>query len=773
LLGDRDESVKLAVIQAIVSIGGAAAVVPLLDRLSDEASEVRIAAARALGELGDRRAVLPLLGAVQDSAPEVRDAAASALGRLRDARAVRGLVGLLRDAQPEVRIAAARALGALGEQSAVVDLAPIALGVDVPGERARRSPLVRAAIVSIGRIGGDAAQSVLVRALRASQDDATANAAADALRATGDSAQSVIAALTEEPVPRAARDAVCTLLGDIGGDRAADALLNLSEVSQTTNFELGLRALGRTGSPRALRALLRAASAPAVASARQTALGSIQSAAVSAQRTEALRAIEAWVARTGTLESEALDPLLLLLREAMSAPRSVTISARAATGRNSGAASTDVAIILRLIGRSNNPRAPRALTAVLNSSDRTTRAIAAEALTRVGVEGIETLVVSLLTDSASAVRASAGEALGKFGNAAALNALLDLWSGDRPSDRAVAAVAMARIAARLRDPRVTPLLVASLSQARTELSIAIIDGLGSLASNDAAAASTLMALARANATMSLSAIEALSNALATANTTITRSIVETLQLLTREDQAEHTRSAAAWALGHATEHDTAMAALIPLLTSATNSVAANALAAMTLHVRAGGTLPSETQASLCASLSGQTWAPSRANALALIEAVGVRCDPALLGRMIVTSHTPAVRINAAAALARAARTNEHRVEADEMLTRCANNDRSVSVATRCRAERARMIAAAQAASAATNEGTETAVLDTLDVFVLTEDEDGPAIRNGYVLWLPNGLARVGVTGASGWIHERPTLRGEYTLQDPAQLAREQ
>lgn len=765
LFGDRDEAVKLAGIQAIAAIGGPSAVVPLLDRLSDDASEVRIAAARALGELGDRRAVLPLLGAIQDASPDVRDASATALGRLRDERAVRGLVTLLRDSQAEVRLAATRALGALGSETAVVDLAPIALGTDVPGDPAQRLEFVRGAIVSIGRINGTNARSVLVRALRGTRSDLIARAAGEALRNNiGDAASEVIGPLTEEPVPDVAREAVATLLGEIGGDQAADALLNLSDISRTPNAEIYLRALGRTGSSRALRALLRAATARESTQSRQTAFGSIQSAALASRRSQALRGIEAWVARNGQLESEALDPLLVILQEAIRASSTQhNVGARPSISPQSATNNSDVAIVLRLIGRSNNPRAPQNIAPMLASQDRGLRTVAAEALTRVGVHGIEAQAVSLLTDPTPAVRASVGDALAKFGDATVLTALIQLWNGDRPCDRAVAAVALGRIAARLQDRRVTTLLLQTLAQASGDLSTAVIDGLGSIATFDPAAVSALNTLARSDANGSLAAIEALGNALASANATTQTTIAQHLVEILRARPSEFTEAAAVWALGHAPPNSAGLEEIRTLLGSPTNSVAANALGAMTLRVRAGLTLPTELSATLCSVLTQRAAPAVRANTLALIEASHVHCEQPALGRILSSSRHAGVRQNAAAAMATTA-TAEERESAIDLLLRCVNNDRSVSVSALCQRQLQRL----RPASSVAGTRSETA-LDPLDVLVLSEDEDAAAVRSAYVLWLPNGLARVGLTGPTGWIRERPTLRGDYMVQDPSQL----
>ncbi|MBL8682947.1 MAG: HEAT repeat domain-containing protein [Myxococcales bacterium] len=757
LFNDRDSDVKLAAVQAVGVIGGQAAVVPLLDRLSDDDSDVRIAAARALGELGDARAVLSLLGVLQDPTAEVREAVCTALGRLRDERALRGIVALLRDSMPEVRLAAARAIGVIGAQAAVVDLAPIALGADYIGDISQRTELARAAVASVGRIGGPAAVDLLVRVFRTSTSQDVSRAATDALRSLGDRARAAIPALAAEPVPPSARDALAALLGELGNDDAADALLGLTDGSRPSSPDTYLRALGRTGSQRALYALLRTATERESATTRQTSFGAIAT-ATPARRSAALRAIEAWVQRRGSLEPGALDPLLVILREVQRAPTTGTVTARSTQAPS---VSADMLLVIKLIGSTRNPRAPAALAPLLANPDRTQRIAVAQAFTRVGIAGIERAVVGLLSDNTPPVRSAASDALARFGDRAALDALWAAWDGDRPIDRASAAIAIGRITERVRDGSRAQRFIAALDDARPPVAAAIVDALGGFAATGSQPA--LAALERVSSgrgPLANAATEALSNAAHSAEPSARGAIVRALTERLGAANAEQTRSAAAWGLGASSQPET-VALLLAATRDPSNAIATNALGAVARSIRGGFRATDAVRSAACDALARRTNPAVRANALSLLAAARQRCESDVARRALSDARSPWIRRAAAEALVNAATDDAARRVAHEALTRCATTDRTPWVAERCRALDGQP-------SALPERGPE-----PIDALVLGEDEDAPAVATAYVLFRPDGLARFGVTGSSGWLHERPSPAGEFAIYDPTQLASEQ
>jgi HEAT repeat protein len=160
-LGDRDASVRGAVLNALAQLGrdreaaGAAAVL-----VGDPVAEVRRRAVRAVGRLSDHPAPL-IATAINDESPPVRGEAARLAARLplgdvrrlladREievrrtvaANAGRGAEGVLahvlaRDGHPSVRLAAAERLGLLGGEPAESALLAAALDDAQPMVRAR------------------------------------------------------------------------------------------------------------------------------------------------------------------------------------------------------------------------------------------------------------------------------------------------------------------------------------------------------------------------------------------------------------------------------------------------------------------------------------------------------------------------------------------------------------------------------------------------------------------------------------------------------------
>jgi HEAT repeat protein len=121
-------AVRSSAALALVEIGDARAVDPLIEALKDEEVEVRRRAAWALGEIGDPRAIEPLIDALQDEFHPrlgwaVQGMAAWALGKIGDIRAVDPLIEALKDPHcrldPFVRHEAAVALGEIGDARAV------------------------------------------------------------------------------------------------------------------------------------------------------------------------------------------------------------------------------------------------------------------------------------------------------------------------------------------------------------------------------------------------------------------------------------------------------------------------------------------------------------------------------------------------------------------------------------------------------------------------------------------------------------------------------
>jgi HEAT repeat protein len=113
-LGNDDNRVCRAAVQALGESGDSRAVDPLINVLKDTPG-LRQVTAYALGNLGDLRALDALCGALRDPDSYVSKAAISSLMRLGDSRSVEPLIGALGHASPIVRKEAAEALAKFGE----------------------------------------------------------------------------------------------------------------------------------------------------------------------------------------------------------------------------------------------------------------------------------------------------------------------------------------------------------------------------------------------------------------------------------------------------------------------------------------------------------------------------------------------------------------------------------------------------------------------------------------------------------------------------------
>lgn len=354
-LSDADPAVRGAAAAALGrsgAVGSAEAVLSLLGHLDDAAAEVRREVALSLGELGDPRAVVPLIGKIQDARPSVREAVAQSLGQLADIRASSALVLSLHDSDDSVRVAALGSLGRLGDAGAVPSIVTLLRSSNGPVTSAaldalanlRTPAAVKALIDELGneravdtkldvvrglsRIGAPAVPA-LVDCLAAESDPerlagcalalgrthASAGAAAiqearrrGALRPGAalvalaelrapESLPTVLEYLTDADasVRRSARAAAAALLDPHHPDgRAVEPLeqaLSRARNERSEQREL-LELLGRTGSPRAVRALLPFATPSDELALRVTALTALGSAGDSGQVPALLSALD-------------------------------------------------------------------------------------------------------------------------------------------------------------------------------------------------------------------------------------------------------------------------------------------------------------------------------------------------------------------------------------------------------------------------------------------------------------------------------------------------
>lgn len=743
-LGDADVGVRLAAVNALASIGSRDATIPLLGRVTDAESTVRVAAAVALGQMGDPRAVLSLLGALQDPIPEVRQAAAVALGHLRDARSLRGLASLLHDTNGEVRVTATRAIASLGPviaQSAVPDLASLALREDRTSDPLSASAQSRAAVEALGRIGGEAACDALVQVFRSSDGDLALADAAVAELGRMPEARTRIAALTAQPFAMILIHPLLTLLGSIGGDEAAGALMTIlsSWAIAPDARERGIRELGRTGSQAALMHLLSlcglAHSVNAQRSTQSSRGGIISvSAGTLPPQNAALDGLLMWATAHGELDVNALDPLM----DALRAP--------------SPGGQTRMITLARLIGATRSPRAPGVLAGLLDSNDEALRSAAATALARAGVRGVGPRLVRALSDPSPTVRWQIAEALARHGDAETRDLLIARWNQSSPMDRSGALWALGRITARAPSAAASEILITVATQGAADQASLALDALSATAATDPAAQATIVSSLEVSS-LRMSALEALGNAASPQQAspweaTLRRHV---------GSSSVWERAGAVWAMGRSGAR--AQAELVGLLADPSVPVAANAAGGLAEMFAARQGEPTSAHDALCETLQTRTHPAVRSNAMLALAAGGLSCPDLPLRRWLLESRSQWVR----AAVATYARSlNGSGAEGFRAaLEQCADEDTNVWVAARCRAGTSTTPASAVA----------TSDRDRIDALV-TDEGGRPAPDVAYGLVLPSGVIRLGRSGPGGWVHQVGTTPGRFFLLEAGSLTAE-
>jgi HEAT repeat protein len=143
--------------KALVAIGDARAVGPLIQATKDQHSFVSSAATDALWEMGEP-AVEPLIQALKDKEGWVRRKAAFALGEIKDAKAVGPLIQALEDKDADVRRWAAWALETIGNARAAEPL--------IRALKDENRDVRRAAVQALSKIGDARAVEPLIQALQ-------------------------------------------------------------------------------------------------------------------------------------------------------------------------------------------------------------------------------------------------------------------------------------------------------------------------------------------------------------------------------------------------------------------------------------------------------------------------------------------------------------------------------------------------------------------------------------------------------------------------------
>lgn len=606
-LSDRNTAVRAHAVLALAS-AGPDAVVALLDRVHDPEGDVRAAAADALGRIGDARAALALVGISQDPIPEVRLAATRALGSLPGEVAARALVGLVHDAMPEVRLAALRGLQEHPDPATVPTLAALArpaLATSLAG----RDEVARAAITALGGIDSAEARRTLLD-LALDPRAPRSREATSALLPHPERLRPEVGAI----LPRVTRDnveALSELLGRIGGDEVADALLDLlgREPSSSPGPVPGAtaamhRALGRSGSDRALRALLERLTA----SRASGSLGS-PGCARGGVDPSLLDALSLWSEARHGLDPLAIDPLAEAL-----GPLDLSCHPQFAT-------------MLRLLGLTGNDRAAPALIAALRHPSAAIRVAAAQGLGRaLSPAGLAPLL-GAMSDGDASVRAAAATSLRAMPSDALVPALIARWRDPSPVDRGALllvlghALAAGSVPGPVRSAHL-PVLLDAASRGPWRTRAAGVRALGSVASSgDPAAlqALTSHAAVASDPRVSLVAIEALGNLPSST------AAIATLVGQLHPSRALAPRAAAAWALRSAAPGS--VEALRSAIDEAPSPVAHNALAALSRVDPASfdPALRDALRTSARRIVDARPAAPTGVNACALLARLGAPC----------------------------------------------------------------------------------------------------------------------------------------------------
>jgi HEAT repeat protein len=696
-LGDPNAGVRIAAAWALGRQSPTEAVAPLLGRLDDADPAVRIAITTALTRLHDPRAVIPLIGKVGDSSIEVRQAVVRALGELGDLRASSPLVAALRDGSVDVRREAVTALGLLRAADAADAIAGL-----VPDHS---TPLRLAALAALARIATPEAISRLVAALGASDEAAAGLDPTPVREALASAGPSAIAALH-----------ACLLASKSPGvaSGAAWVLGALRAHAEAPTIVASLRAgwLPPAFAMRALAGAGTSAEAPVV--------------------------LEFVTDPSAVVRGEAMSAAMALLDPTR--PDGRAVEPLAAALADSRLSSHEHARVARLLGRTGARRVAPLLASWVRSGDPELRLAAIDALGALGPAGADEALLDVLRSSDPSLRLRAAEALSLSGGSAALTSILAQLDADEEVDRAALVTAAGGILARIPSVeavgKLEKALLLSVGPERDALLVAIGRApVGVAVRVLGRAARSEEPMDRRAAAAMLSAHPGDPDAIAAARGLLA-------------DREPGVRAQAAWSLG--TIGDASDMVRLDALTSAPESeIAANAVAAIG-HIAAREHAIDAAAQRLCPMLDRASRFV-RTNALAGLAASGARCpDGAAERRALAEDPDDEVRGAAARAVATAATAEDQRA-----LERCARNDASVDVASRCR-----------------GRFSTTLKVGPVLVFVVPQGSSEPRPDCAYGVVWEDGMLRLGSADRRGAFFEPMAPEGQARLVNLAQATRE-
>ena len=713
-LVDKSVGVRVAAANALGASRSSDAVAPLLAKLDDSASKVRLAVVAALGKIADKRAVTPLIARMADEAFEVRQLVVRTLGELGDSKASSSLISALSDPSKDVRMEALFALGVVRAVDAVSSITPIALGTNTGSTPESR----RAALSTLGRIGGPAAVAAIVKSFGTSEDlqpnNEQSRCALTPSRAAAlalgpqvvDSLQKVLA---ESSNTLAAPSAACVLaaLHVKGSGEWITSAIRRKQLDATT----GLTALERLGDASQLPVCLEYLS---------------DSASVPEQKA-ALSATTALIDPDNP-DGRAVEPLLSLLD---------SWERRGLT--------TQLESVLVLLGRTGASRVSARLRDYTNARERSQRLAAIEALGNVPTSPEnDNALLSALGDPVAPIRMMAALSLARQGSGGALPQLAKKLS-ENGVDRIALMIAYTGILRRTGDDKSMESARALLPALGPERDV-LIESLGSLPRG--ASIPLLMPL--------LSEDVASRRSLALSLAQSQQAGLDLLRKLAG-DVSGDVRAQAAFSLGFSGD-----AKDEPLLATLAKDplipVAANAVASLG---RLGARVGTQNQA-LCDALD-DSHAYVRANALASLAWIanskkGTICgSPSQELTLLLSDLSDEVRTSAV----RLAEARLANLQGDAgtpyrlALEKCVAGDVSGVIARRCQS--ALQPASVSAATRPT--------VKSLLVFVAGKS-DVPAAQTPYILERTDGFYHFGVTNRAGAFLEFELPAGQVQLVNP-------
>lgn len=706
-LGDADAAVRAAAADALGSHGSADAVAPLLGKLDDPSPPVRVQVTRALARLGDSRAVVPLVGKVQDSVPEVRQAVVRSLGLLGDPRAIQALVIALRDVNQDVRIEALGALGALHGDGAVDAMASLLTD--------RTTTVRQAAFAALGKMASKASVSALLPHLGVGEDAVMTldrTPVRDALVATGSQAEGFLVPLLERAPSQAAATSAAVVLGSLKAKSSERAIVS-SLRRGTVPLPAALRALAGAGTSASVPVVLEF-----VADENPIA------------RAEAIKAAALLLDPTQP-DGRAVEPLAAALREGRLSP-------------------AERVAVVELLGRAGAARAASVLTPLAANKDTALRIAAIDALGAIGPlatrehltggsKSVEETLLDALDDKARDVRLHAAMALSRVGGERTRETLLTKLEGSEESDRFAVFHALGGILERSPSERVVERLGKALGLAAGPERDAIVEALSRTPLTTAVELiirqtkptqptedrrSGIAALAK-RASTSKPAFDALLGALSDSDASV--------------------RAEAAWSLGTA-GNPQAIDPLLKLLSSVDGDVATNATASIArLLAWSQSARPDRIASSLCPRLT-DVRSHVRTNALAGLNEASTRCaDSAQARAVLAEDASDDARAEAASVVARSNAPDDRAA-----LDKCAGNDRSGAVATRCK----------EALQKAVVPEPRSVTVQPVTVFIAVDAGQTTRPLVAYTLRYAHGYLRAGIADRRGAVID-PAARGPF------------